>query len=510
MRRKRICGDRDLTKEHMEFRIKEKDSRSACIAVGVFEQQRASAEARALDGDGAVTRALRSGDISGKPGSTLLLHGVAGVPRVLLVGLGAAGPVAETAFATAVRAMLAVFATLGAATASAALPFDAVAGRDRCWAIACLVAAARDSVFRRDRLKSRKEAPPAGVRRIVLAMQPDTAARAALEQAVATANGVDLCKELGNLPANICTPAYLSESARTLGRDWGTYVQVLERKQIERLGMGCLLAVADGSDVPPRFIVLKHMGGKYNEAPVVLVGKGITFDSGGISLKPGAGMGEMKYDMCGGGAVLGTLRAIAELRLPLNVIGLVAACENMPSGRAVKPGDVVTSMSGLTVEVQNTDAEGRMVLCDALTYAARFKPATVIDIATLTGACVTALGQHHSGLFTRADPAHDALAGQLFDAGRASGDPAWRMPLDDAYQEQIKSASADLANLGTPGAGSITAACFLENFTRGYLWAHLDIAGTAWEAGGARGASGRPVPLLVAFLLARARDGGRT
>jgi leucyl aminopeptidase len=320
---------------------------------------------------------------------------------------------------------------------------------------------------------------------------------------------VDLCKTLGDLPANICTPARLADAARQLGRDWRCGVQVLGRRQIAQLGMRCLLAVADGSEVPPQFIVLKHRGGKPGEAPVVLVGKGITFDSGGLSLKPGAGMEEMKYDMCGAAAVLGTLRAIAEMGLPLNVVGLVPACENLPSGRAVKPGDVITSMSGLTVEVQNTDAEGRLILCDALAYAARFKPAAVVDIATLTGACVTALGHHRSGLFTRSDAEHDRLADALVTAGNASGDPAWRMPLDDAYQEQIKSACADLANLGTPGAGSITAACFLEHFTRAYTWAHLDIAGTAWEHGGAKGASGRPVPLLVAFLRGWAEDGPR-
>ncbi|MES2257477.1 MAG: leucyl aminopeptidase [Pseudomonadota bacterium] len=489
----------------MEFSIKEQDARSGCIAVGVFEQRRLSAAARALDGEGAITQAMQSGDIGGKPGSTLLLRGVGGMARVLLVGLGEENNVTENSFGAAVRETVKVFGTLGTAQATVALPLDGVAGRDQAWAIACVVTAARDSVFRSDALKSRKEPPAAGVRRIVLAAKPNAAARAALAQALAIANGVALCKELGNLPANICTPAYLAEAARKLGRDWGLGVQVLGRSQIEQLGMRCLLAVADGSDVPPRFIVLKHLGGKRNAAPVVLVGKGITFDSGGISLKPGAGMDEMKYDMCGAAAVLGALRTVAELGLPLNVIGLVAACENMPSGRAVKPGDVVASMSGLTVEVQNTDAEGRLVLCDALTYAARFKPAAVVDIATLTGACVVALGQHHSGLFTRADAAHDALAGELLAAGRASGDLAWRMPLDDAYQEQIKSVCADLANLGTPGAGSVTAACFLENFTRGYNWAHLDIAGTAWKPGAAKGASGRPVPLLASFLMARAR-----
>jgi leucyl aminopeptidase len=493
----------------MNFSIRESDKRSGCIAVGIFEQRRLSAQAHALDEGQVITAALRSGDISGKAGSTLLLRDVGGVARVLLVGLGEEGALTQAAFATAVGAMLGVFATLGTARATVALPFDDVAGSDRAWAIACVVGAARAGVFRRDALKSGKDAPAAGVRLIVLAAPPDAATKAALAQACATANGVDLCKTLGDLPANICTPARLADAARQLGRDWRCGVQVLGRRQIAQLGMRCLLAVADGSEVPPQFIVLKHRGGKPGEAPVVLVGKGITFDSGGLSLKPGAGMEEMKYDMCGAAAVLGTLRAIAEMGLPLNVVGLVPACENLPSGRAVKPGDVITSMSGLTVEVQNTDAEGRLILCDALAYAARFKPAAVVDIATLTGACVTALGHHRSGLFTRSDAEHDRLADALVTAGNASGDPAWRMPLDDAYQEQIKSACADLANLGTPGAGSITAACFLEHFTRAYTWAHLDIAGTAWEHGGAKGASGRPVPLLVAFLRGWAEDGPR-
>jgi leucyl aminopeptidase len=247
------------------------------------------------------------------------------------------------------------------------------------------------------------------------------------------------------------------------------------------------------------------MGGKAKDAPTVLVGKGITFDTGGISLKPGLGMDEMKYDMCGAASVLGTFRAIGEMNLKLNVIGVIPTCENMPSGRATKPGDIVTSMSGQTIEVLNTDAEGRLVLCDALTYVERFKPAAVVDIATLTGACITALGHHNSGLFTRHDAAHDALADELLAAGRSTGDTAWRMPIEDSYQEQLKSNFADIANIGGPAAGSITAACFLERFTKQYTWAHLDIAGTAWKSGPAKGATGRPVSLLTAFLINRAQ-----
>jgi leucyl aminopeptidase len=319
------------------------------------------------------------------------------------------------------------------------------------------------------------------------------------------ANGLDLSKTLGNLPPNICTPTYLANTAKQLAKEYKLNVEVLDRKQLEALKMGSFLSVTQGSEQPPKFIVLKHMGGKAKDAPVVLVGKGITFDTGGISLKPGSGMDEMKYDMCGAGSVLGTFRAIAEMQLKLNVIGVIPTCENMPSGRATRPGDIVTSMSGQTIEILNTDAEGRLILCDALTYVERFKPAAVVDIATLTGACVTALGHHNTGLFTRHDQAHDALANELITAGKASNDTAWRMPIEDAYQEQLKSNFADIANIGGPPGGSITAACFLERFTRKYTWAHLDIAGTAWKSGAAKGATGRPVPLLTTFLIERAK-----
>jgi leucyl aminopeptidase len=314
---------------------------------------------------------------------------------------------------------------------------------------------------------------------------------------------MDLSKTVGNLPPNICTPTYLADTAKKIAREFGQSVEVLDRKQLEALKMGSFLSVTNGSPQPPKFIVLKHMGGKAKEAPVVLVGKGITFDTGGISLKPGSGMDEMKYDMCGAASVLGTMRAIGEMALPLNVIGVIPTCENMPSGTATRPGDIVTSMSGQTIEILNTDAEGRLILCDALTYVERFKPACVIDIATLTGACVTALGHHNTGLFTRHDDAHDELANALIAAGKYANDTAWRMPIEDAYQEQLKSNFADMANIGGPPGGSITAACFLERFTKKYTWAHLDIAGTAWKSGGAKGATGRPVPLLTTFLLER-------
>jgi leucyl aminopeptidase len=321
--------------------------------------------------------------------------------------------------------------------------------------------------------------------------------KAAVEQGVAIVEGMNLAKDLGNLPANVCNPTYLGKTAQGLSKKVGLKVEVLGRKQIEALSMGSFLSVANGSETPPQFIVMRHLGGKVGEAPIVLVGKGITFDTGGISLKPGEAMDEMKYDMCGAASVIGTMYSIGLMKLKKNVIGVVPTCENMPSGQATRPGDIVKSMSGQTIEILNTDAEGRLILCDALTYVERFKPKAVIDIATLTGACVIALGHVHSGLFSEDEGLVDALS----KAGKASLDTVWRLPLDAAYHEQLKSNFADVANIGGRPAGSVTAACFLSRFTEKYKWAHLDIAGTAWKSGVAKGSTGRPVPLLVNFLL---------
>ena len=317
---------------------------------------------------------------------------------------------------------------------------------------------------------------------------------------VAIAQGINLSKDLGNLPPNICNPSYLAKTAQTIGKEHNLKVQVLERKEIEQLGMGAFLSVTQGSETPPKFIIMQHLGGPEKEAPIVLVGKGITFDTGGISLKPGEGMDEMKYDMCGAASVLGTFKAIAEMDLQLNVIGIIPTCENMPDADAIRPGDVLTSMSGQTIEVLNTDAEGRLILCDALTYAERFEPSSVVDIATLTGACVIALGHHASGLFSN----QDRLAKELLSAGEESLDRAWHMPLWEEYQPQLDSNFADVANIGGRAGGSITAACFLSRFTKKYHWAHLDIAGTAWNSGKEKGSTGRPVPLLTEFLKKRA------
>ena len=496
----------------MDFSIKAFDTKNTlaaaktgCVAVAVFENKKLSAAAKALDVNGEISAAVKSGDISGKPGSTLLLRGVAGVTaaRVLLVGLGADEIVSQKSFTTGATAALKMFATLGSTDAIIAFPLDSVKERDANWALQALVLASSDAEYRTDAQKSKKEPAPAGVRKVVIATPDAGSAKATLAQAAAIANGMKLTRDLGNLSPNICTPTYLAQTARKLADDFGFGLEVLERKQLEALKMGSFLAVARGSEEAPKFIVLRHNGGAPNDAPVVLVGKGITFDSGGISIKPGPSMDEMKYDMCGAGSVLGTFRAIGEMGLKLNVIGIVVACENMPSGRAAKPGDIVTAMNGTTIEILNTDAEGRLVLCDALSYAERFNPAVVVDIATLTGACIVALGHHTSGLFTRDDAAHDALADELLTAGKQAGDVAWRFPLGEIYNDQLKSNFADLANIGTPGAASITAACFLENFTRKYTWAHLDIAGTAWKSGAAKGATGRPVPLLTTFLMNR-------
>jgi len=499
----------------MDFSIKTFDAKTpiaavktGCIAVGVYENKKLSDQAQQLDFGGAISMALKSGDLSGKPGSTLMLRNLDGVTaqRLLLVGLGKSEVITEKDFTSALAATVRVFAGIGANDAWLALPTDAVKGRDAAWVVQSAILSAAEIAYRSDGLKTQPDDNIHGVKKItfVLPEHAVDAGKAAIVTGKALASGVALAKDLGNLPPNICTPTYLANTAKKMAKEFSLGLEILDRKQLEALKMGSFLAVTSGSVEPPKFIVLKHMGGKAKDAPTVLVGKGITFDSGGISIKPGASMDEMKYDMCGAASVLGTFRAIAEMGMKLNVVGVIPACENMPSGSAARPGDIVTSMSGQTIEILNTDAEGRLVLCDALTYVERFKPAAVVDIATLTGACVVALGNHNSGLFTRDDETHDELANALLAAGKESGDTAWRMPLGDAYNEQLKSNFADMANIGSPGGGSITAACFLERYTRKYTWAHLDIAGTAWKSGSAKGATGRPVPLLTAFLMNRA------
>ncbi len=381
-----------------------------------------------------------------------------------------------------------------------------VSERDIAWNITTLAEITRDALYVPDELKSIKDKKRRPLRRMgINADTADTqAARTALAEGVAIASGVELARRLGNLPGNICTPTYLADQARELAKSSKQLrVSVMDEARMKKLGMGALLSVARGSREPARLITLEYKGGKPGERPVALVGKGITFDSGGISIKPGAAMDEMKFDMCGAASVLGTLRACIELELPLNVVGIIPASENLPDGNASKPGDIVTSMSGQTIEVLNTDAEGRLVLCDALTYCGKFDPAVVVDIATLTGACVIALGGHAAGLLSN----NDALATDLLAAGDTAGDRAWRMPLWEDYQQQLDSNFADMANIGGREAGTITAACFLSRFTRDYDWAHLDIAGVAWKGGKEKGATGRPVPLLTRYLLDRCSAG---
>jgi leucyl aminopeptidase len=476
-----------------------------CIAVGLHADGMTAA-AKRIDraSGGAITAAIASGDATGKKGNAVLLRQVAGVasPRMLLVGLGASGEFDDKAFVEAVKLVVRQAGT-GVKRLAIAGGWR-VAGHDAIWQARMLVLAARETAFRTDELKSRKEeANGTTVEEVVWLLEARSApVEQALRQGAAIANGAELTKRLGNLPANVCTPTYLGERARALASEWKLNVEVHGRRAIEKLKMGAFLSVTRGTAEAPRLIVLSYRGAAESQAPVVLVGKGITFDSGGISLKPGAAMDEMKFDMCGAGSVLGTLRAVAEMKLKINVIGVIVACENLPSGTATKPGDIVTSMSGQTVEILNTDAEGRLILCDALTYAERFKPAAVIDIATLTGACVVALGEVNSGLFAT----DEALADDLLAASKTALDPSWRMPVTDDYQEQLKSNFADMANIGAPGkAGAVVAACFLARFTKAYKWAHLDIAGTAWKTGTAKGATGRPVPLLTHFLMNRAK-----
>ncbi len=495
----------------MEFSINSGSpgkQRTGCVIVGVHEGRRLSAPAQELDraAKGFLTDVLRRGDHDGRPGTSLLLHGVPGVPadRILLVGVGKEREFDESAYRKAVDTAVKVLRTTGATDCAFYLTDLAVRRRDTAFKVEQAVLGVMEGLYRFDRMKSKPPEAKRALRKVVLhvARRSDIApGEQAAARAHAVAEGVRLARDLGNLPANVCTPSYLADEARELAKHHGLACDILDEHDIEKLGMGAFLAVARGSRQPPRLIVLEHRGaGKTGEAPVVLVGKGVTFDTGGISLKPAVEMDEMKFDMCGAASVLGTMKAVALLKLPLNVVGLVPATENMPGGNAVKPGDIVTTMSGKTVEILNTDAEGRLILCDALTYAERYKPAAVVDVATLTGAMVIALGHVATGLFANSD----ALARELVQAGEAAWDRAWHLPLWADYQEGLKSNFADIPNIGSRAGGAITAACFLERFAKAYAWAHLDIAGTAWKSGGEKGATGRPVALLANFLTRRA------
>lgn len=493
----------------MEFSIKSgspEKQRSACVVIGVFEPRKLSSPGDIVNqaADSYVTNLLRRGDMEGKPGTTLLLHNVPGTlcDRVLLVGLGKEKDFRDKEFRDAVATATRTLNEIGAFDACLTLTELPVKKRDLSWRIRQTVLMVGEALYRFDRFKSKKDEVRRPLRKITLTVESRsdlTAAETALSQGQAIVTGMNLAKDLGNLPGNICTPTYLAEQALGLRKAHGIKVEVLERADMEKLGMGSLLSVTRGSHQPPKFIVLRHDGGKKGDKPVVLVGKGITFDSGGISLKPGPEMDEMKYDMSGAASVLGTMKAISLMALPANVVGLIPTVENMPGGNASRPGDIVTSLSGQTIEILNTDAEGRLILCDALTYAERYEPACVIDIATLTGACVIALGHVASGLFAN----DDALAREILHAGQNAYDRAWQLPLWEDYQEQLKSPFADMANIGGRPAGTVTAACFLSRFAKKFHWAHLDVAGTAWKSGEKKGSTGRPVPLLTHFLLAR-------
>ncbi len=474
--------------------------KSDCIIVGVFSEGRLSATARILDkaSRGHLSAALKTGDMEGRAGSTLLLRDLPGIAsrRILLVGLGKQDEFTEKAYRDAIAAALRAAGNTAARDALLALNEIKVGKRSADWNIAQAVMVAGDALYRFDHMKSKPDSQ-ASLGNIGF-LAENSAAVKGLKQGVAITLGMSLARDLGNTPSNICTPTYLANQARQLAKNHGFKCKVMDKAACEKLGMGSFLSVGKGSDKPPMFIELRHDGGRKGEPPIVLVGKAITFDAGGISLKPPADMDEMNYDMSGGGAVLGAFRAIGELGLKLNVIGLVPSCENLPDAHANKPGDIVTSMSGQTIEILNTDAEGRLILCDALTYAERFKPAAVVDLATLTGACVIALGHHPSALYAN----NDKLAHALEQAADHSWDRVWRMPLWDEYQEQLKSNLADMANIGGRAGGSITAACFLARFTKNYAWAHLDIAGTAYRSGrDKKGSTGRPVPLLVQYLI---------
>ncbi|MEJ2442798.1 MAG: leucyl aminopeptidase [Exilibacterium sp.] len=443
----------------LEYQAKSSDiakQRTDCAVVAIFENGNISASAQILNNncDNIVRDLIKQEELSGKPGQALWLYHLSGCPalRVLLLGCGAENGCTENDFRTALQKAA-----------------SEIKG-----------SSAKDATLYLHEVKLRRQL------------------QKGLDTGRGIAAGVALARDLGNQPGNVCTPTFLGKEAKKLARNQSNFTtKVLSEKQLKELGMNALLSVSAGSDEPAQLIIMEYKGGRKTQAPHVLVGKGITFDSGGISLKPGLGMDEMKFDMCGAASVLGTMQALLQLKAAVNVVGIVVACENMPSGGATKPGDIIKSMSGQTIEVLNTDAEGRLVLCDTLTYAERFKPKTVIDVATLTGACVVALGKHASGLYSN----REELAQQLLESGRQASDRAWHMPLWDEYHKQLDSNFADMANIGGRDAGSVTAACFLSRFAKNYPWAHLDIAGTAWLSGPQKGATGRPVPLLVQYLI---------
>jgi leucyl aminopeptidase len=492
----------------MDFNIKSgnpEKQRTACVIVGIFESRRLSPAAKAIDtvSKKYLSNLIRRGDMDGNKGQYLLLHNVPGMiaDRVLLIGCGKEREIDDRNYRTIIANSIRALNQTGSLDGVNYLSELNIKGRDHNWKIRQAVQIAEHILYQFDELKSKKKKNRRPLRKITFTVPTRRElpqGEIAMNEGRAIANGIKLTRDLANSPSNICTPSYLAQQATALAKGHRSLtVNVLEEADMKKLGMGSLLSVSQGSNEPAKLITLEYKGSKKSQKPIVLVGKGVTFDSGGISIKPGAAMDEMKYDMCGAASVLGTLLAVAELALPVNVVGVIPSTENMPSGTATKPGDIFTSMSGQTVEVLNTDAEGRLILCDAITYSERFNPDVVIDIATLTGACVIALGKHATGLLSN----HNPLARELLNAGEESGDRTWQLPLWDEYQQQLNSPFADMANIGGREAGTITAACFLSRFAEKYHWAHLDIAGTAWLSGNNKGATGRPVSLLMQYIL---------
>jgi leucyl aminopeptidase len=495
----------------VEFSVKSgspEKQRSACIVVGVFEPRRLTPVAEQLDeiSEGYISNLLRRGDLEGKPGQMLLLHHVPNIlsERVLLVGCGKERELDERQYKQIIAKTIKTLNETGSMEAVCFLTELHVKGRDTYWKVRQAVEATQDTLYTFLQLKTKKGEPRRPLRKMVFNVPTRKElpiGERALEHGLAVALGSKTAKDVANMPPNICNPVYLFEQAKLLEKDYANLsIDSVNEKQMDDLGMHSYLAVGRGSVNESIMTIMEHKGGPAGQDPIVLVGKGLTFDSGGISLKPGEAMDEMKYDMGGAAGVLGAMHTISALNLPINIVGILAGCENMPDANAYRPGDILTTMSGQTVEVLNTDAEGRLVLCDALTYVERFNPELVVDVATLTGACVIALGKHATGVFSN----HNPLAHELLNASEQSGDKAWRLPLWDEYQDQIESPFADMTNLGGRPAGAITAACFLSRFTRKYNWAHMDVAGTAWVGGKNKGSTGRPVPMLSQFLMNRA------
>lgn len=477
-----------------------------CIIIGLCEQSELTPAAKQVDkiSKNYLAKLLKQGDFQGKMGQTLFLHSVPHLasPRVLLVGCGKKTALKAREYRKIVMSSVKALNTVKIRHATSFLTELEMEGHDLPWKVKQAANVTAEALYCFDQFKSNKEPKPT-LQKISLYVpqnQQHRACEAALQQAICINDGVEFTKNLANLPSNICTPTYIAAEAKKLGQQYKHLtVKILEENAMAKLGMGALLAVSKGSAQPAKLICLEYKGNTKKQAPIALIGKGITFDTGGISLKSPDAMVGMKYDMCGAATVLGTIKAAAELKLPVHLVGIIAAVENMPGGSASKPEDIVTSLSGQTIEIMNTDAEGRLVLCDALTYSERYKPSVVIDIATLTGAVVIALGQHATGLLSN----HEPLANDLINAGVESHDRVWQLPLWDEYQEQLKSPFADISNVGGRQAGTITAGCFLSRFAKKFHWAHLDVAGTAamMMGGSERYATGRPVPLLMQYLI---------